>query len=353
MDSLWFYLIAGMLAIYVILDGFDFGVGVLHLLVARTPRERSVSLGSIAPLWDGNEVWLVAAGGTLVGAFPALYAATFSGFYLPFMVTLWLLVLRALTIELQHHIEDGMWRAFCDYVFSLSSLLLALVLGAALANLIRGLPLDADGRFFLPLWTDWVPWGRVGVLDFYTATVGVTAVIVLAQHGAAWLLREVDAAADLDLIGRVQRVRRPLFAASLALVLVSTGLTFWIQPRALSNLSSHPWCLAAPLLVALGFAVLGRSCTGDKMDGCRNAFAGSVLLLLGLMGSALVAIAPFAVPAANGSHGGGLTPGDLAASATTLSSMLMWWVPGIAIASTYTFIMYRNRAAFRYGAPED
>src|SRR5262250_3056095 len=118
MGLFWFCLIAGMLAAYVILDGYDIGTGILHLFVARTDTERRLTLRSIGPLWDGNEVWLIAAGGTLYFAFPALYAVSFSGFYLPLMIVLWLLILRACGIELRGHIDHPLWRSFWDFIFS-------------------------------------------------------------------------------------------------------------------------------------------------------------------------------------------------------------------------------------------
>src|SRR6266704_1675262 len=123
MGTIWFCLVAIMLAIYVLLDGFDLGAGAIHLLVAKTDQERRQVLASIGPVWDGNEVWLVAAGGTLYFAFPALYASGFSGFYLPLMMVLWLLILRGTSIEFRSHIEAPVWRQFWDAVFSLSSLL--------------------------------------------------------------------------------------------------------------------------------------------------------------------------------------------------------------------------------------
>jgi cytochrome d ubiquinol oxidase subunit II len=148
--TVWFCLVAIMIAGYVVLDGFDLGAGIIHLFVARTEQERQQVLRSIGPVWDGNEVWLLAAGGTLYFAFPALYAAAFSGFYLALMMVLWLLILRGISIELRSHIESPIWKPFWDLVFGGSSALLALLYGAALGNVVRGVPLDGNGFFFLP-----------------------------------------------------------------------------------------------------------------------------------------------------------------------------------------------------------
>ncbi|MGH9823846.1 MAG: cytochrome d ubiquinol oxidase subunit II, partial [Blastocatellia bacterium] len=133
---------------------FDLGAGIIHLVAARTPDERRLIQRAIGPVWDGNEVWLLAAGGTLYFAFPLLYASSFSGFYLPLMMVLWLLMLRAIGIEVRSHIESELWQGFFDTIFSISSLLLAIFFGAALGNVIRGVPLNSSGYFFEPLWTN-------------------------------------------------------------------------------------------------------------------------------------------------------------------------------------------------------
>src|SRR5881392_406582 len=187
MGTLWFCLVALMLGVYVVLDGFDLGAGVAHLLVAETDEERRAVLRSIGPVWDGNEVWLLAAGGTLYFAFPALYASSFSGFYLPLMIVLWLLILRGASIEFRNHIQSAVWDPLWDFLFCTSSLLLAVFFGAALGNVVRGVPLDASGYFFEPLWTNFRLGEVTGILDWYTVTVGVLALLVLMMHGALWV----------------------------------------------------------------------------------------------------------------------------------------------------------------------
>ena len=168
MEAIWFCLVALMIAAYVLLDGFDLGAGAIHLLVAKTNDERRQVLASIGPVWDGNEVWLVAAGGTLYFAFPALYASGFSGFYLPLMIVLWLLILRGISIEFRNHIRSAVWQPLWDFLFCASSLLLAVFYGVALGNVVRGVPLDASGYFFEPLWTNFRLGQETGILDWYT-----------------------------------------------------------------------------------------------------------------------------------------------------------------------------------------
>src|SRR5882762_6489616 len=154
MQMLWFGLASATLAIYVVLDGFDFGAGALHVWVARNDRERRQVLAAIGPFWDGNEVWLLATGGALFVAFPQVLAAGLSGFYFAIMLVLWCLILRGIAIEFRSHVRDPLWRAFWDATFALASTLLAVFFGAALGNLLRGLPLDSRGWFGLALFTN-------------------------------------------------------------------------------------------------------------------------------------------------------------------------------------------------------
>src|SRR5271166_3036032 len=182
-----------MVAAYVVLDGFDLGAGAIYLGAARTSGERRKILRAIGPVWDGNEVWLLTAGGILYFAFPLLYASSFSGFYLPLMMVLWLLMLRAVGIEFRAHLENPVWQSFFDVVFSVSSILLAVFFGAALGNVVRGVPLDATGYFFEPLWTNFKLGAQTGILDWYTVLTGVMALVTLAAHGSYYVALKTDA----------------------------------------------------------------------------------------------------------------------------------------------------------------
>ncbi|MEA2455383.1 MAG: cytochrome bd ubiquinol oxidase subunit, partial [Thermoleophilaceae bacterium] len=148
---MWFCFLAFMITMYVVLDGFDLGVGALHLLLGRTEEQREQATEAIGPVWNGNEVWLIAAGGVLFMIFPKIYAAAFSGLYFGLILVLGLLVGRGLGLELRHQIANPLWREACDVVFALSSAALAFVFGVALGNVVRGVPLGADGYFHLPL----------------------------------------------------------------------------------------------------------------------------------------------------------------------------------------------------------
>jgi cytochrome bd ubiquinol oxidase subunit II len=330
MAQIWFWLLALVLGIYAVLDGFDFGVGILHFVVAKTQAERDTLLRSIGPVWDGNEVWLVAAGGTLFAAFPALYAAAFSGFYLPLILVLWLLLFRALAIELRHHIDDLLWHQAWDAAFSASSALLALFFGAALGNLVRGLPLNEEGEFFEPLWTDFRVGEATGILDWFTLLVGLTATTALALHGALWLNLKTTG----DVQARSSRLARRVWPMLLALTLLTTFASSAVQPRLITNLSRYPLGLLFPLVAAAGLigmrSFLGRS--------ALRAFLASSAFVLGLIGSAAFAIFPHALSARV--PGRELTIAAAAADERTLTLMLGWWLPGMALAAVYSFFIY-------------
>jgi cytochrome bd ubiquinol oxidase subunit II len=338
MAELWFWLLALVLGIYAVLDGFDFGVGMLHFLVGKTPAERDTLLRSIGPVWDGNEVWLVAGGGTLFGAFPALYATAFSGFYLPLMLVLWLLLFRALGIELRHQLHSPLWHQAWDVAFSGSSALLALFFGAALGNLVRGLPLNEKGEFFEPLWTDFRVGEVTGILDWYTLLVGVTATVALALHGALWLvLKTTD-----ELRARALLLAQRLWPAVLGLTFATTFASAVVQPQLTGNLQRYPVGAVLPLL-ALGGLVGARVFAARAP---KRAFLGSSAFVLGLIGCAALAIFPYALPARV--PGRELSIESVAASDLTLSAMLVWWIPGMLLAAGYSFVIYsRLPASFR------
>ena len=186
MEVFWAVVVVAMLIIYVILDGFDFGVGIINLLFSDNEEERSKMTQAIGPYWDGNEVWLLAGGGVLFFAFPTLYASAFSGFYLPLIMVLWLLIFRGIGLELRHLVDNEIWRAIWDKAFGIASLLLTIFFGAALGNVVRGVNLGAfeNGvskyeihNFFVPLWdSSFSPLGiEVGVLDWFTVLLGLIA----------------------------------------------------------------------------------------------------------------------------------------------------------------------------------
>src|SRR5437870_3397426 len=250
MGTVWFCLVAIMIAVYVLLDGFDLGAGAIHLLAAKTEEERRQILASIGPVWDGNEVWLIAAGGTLYFAFPTLYASAFSGFYLPLMIVLWLLILRGASIEFRNHIKSAVWDPLWDFVFFAASLLLAVFFGAALGNVVRGVPLDVSGYFFEPLWTNFKLGKQTGILDWYTILVGVQALLVLMMHGGLWVQYKTNGSVS----ERAAKVTNAAWWGVLMMTALVTFVTFRVQSQVTTNFQTWPAGYILPLLAVAGLA---------------------------------------------------------------------------------------------------
>jgi cytochrome bd ubiquinol oxidase subunit II len=333
METLWFCLLGFMLATYVVLDGFDLGSGVLHLFVARRDEEREQLLRTIGPVWDGNEVWLIAAGGTLVLAFPALYAKSFSGFYLPLIMVLWLFMGRALGIEMRHHFKDRLWNPFWDAIFAVSSFLLALFFGVALGNLVRGVSLTPDGKFFAPLWTDFRVGEQTGILDWYTILVGLTAVAALACHGALWLQWRTEQ----QVRQRVSKAIPPLFVLLLVLWIGTLVASVAVQPILRENFHARPWGAVFPLV---SFAAILAALFLHKRQMAGAAFLASALSLYAMICSAAAGLYPYVLPARIAQNG--LTAFQVASAPESLTLALYWWIPGMVLVAGYTGFVYRN-----------
>ena len=325
-----------LLAGYVILDGFDIGSGIVHLFVAKNEAERRAVLASIGPVWDGNEVWLVAAGGTLFFAFPGLYASSFSGFYLALMVVLWLLILRGISIEFRSHVNSELWHSFWDVVFGGASALLAVFYGTALGNVIRGVPLDPEGTFFLALWTNFQPGPNAGLIDWYTLLVGVTAFAVLTLHGALWVALKTEG----DLQARCHGIAKRLWMPVLSLVLLISVLSFRIQPLLLRSFEERPWGFVFPAVSAAGLLGVPLSLR-RKQEGA--SFLSSCVFILGLLCSAAMGLYPNLLPS-NADTGPGLTITNVSAAGYGLRIGLYWFVPAFALALAYSVFVYRHFA---------
>jgi cytochrome bd ubiquinol oxidase subunit II len=332
MGFVWFWLVAVMIVGYVVLDGFDLGVGVLHLFLPRDEAERRASLRSIGPVWDGNEVWLLAGGGTLYFAFPLLYASAFSGFYLPLMIVLWLLILRGVSLELRNHLDVGVWRTLLDRLFGIASALLAIFFGAALANVIRGVPLQADGYFFLPLWTNWKPGPMPGILDWYTVIGGLVAMVALTLHGALWLTIKVSG----DLEERARRAVRPLWLVLCALTLASLAATIAVRPQTLDNYYRYPFTFVVPVGVLASLAAIWVwNAKGQALKG----FLASCVYLFFMLAGACWGLYPTLLPASTDS-GLDITLARAISGPHTLKIGLVWWLFGMALAVGYVVFVY-------------
>jgi cytochrome bd ubiquinol oxidase subunit II len=336
MELVWFCLGTAMIAGYVILDGFDLGAGIVQLFVAKSNDEKARVLRTIGPVWDGNEVWLVAAGGVLFLAFPILYASSFSGFYLALMLVLWLLILRGISIEFRNHIDNPLWISAWDTVFGAASAVLAFVFGVALGNVVRGVPLDQNGYFFLPLWTNLLPGADAGVIDWYTLLVGATAFVALAVHGSLWVAMKTA--------GRLQEGTRALSAkfwrVLVLLTLVISPLSFAIQPNLWKQFTSHPWGVVLPALALAGLLAV-RTLSARRKD--KAAFLSSSLYLAGMLASVAFGVFPNVLPS-NTTPDFSLTIYNAAAADQSLRIALWWFIPGMALATAYSVFTYRHFA---------
>jgi cytochrome d ubiquinol oxidase subunit II len=333
METIWFALAALMVAVYVAMDGFDFGAGGLHLWVARNDRERRQVLAAIGPFWDGNEVWLLAGGGVLFLAFPKVLASGLSGFYLGIMLVLWVLILRGISIEFRSHVEDAMWRAFWDGTFAFASTLAPVLFGAALGNLIRGVPLRQDGWFSLSLFASFSPRGELGILDWYTALAGLLALAALLHHGALFLAWKTDGVVrerSLQYAGR-------LFWAVVALWAACMAATAALVPEIFSALAARPlaWLATALFLAGLAASFLARRAGRELL-----AFLGSGAFLLGLLGATAASLYPAMIRSID-APSRTLTALNASASHESLRAGLLWWPVGLILAIVYFVVLFR------------
>jgi len=346
MQALWFGITALMFAMYVVLDGFDFGVGALHLSVARTDAERRQVLASIGPFWDGNEVWLLAGGGVLFLAFPHVLAAGLSGMYMAIFLVLWVLILRGIAIEFRSHLPDGMWRSFWDTTFAASSGLMPILLGAALGNVLRGVPLGEDGWFSLPLFASFSPTGALGILDWYTVTIGVFAWITIAHHGALFLAWKTDGLVRERALARA----RPLFVVTVAMWLVSLLATVRVAPHVFAASATRPLVWLSVVVFAAGAVVAG---TARRAGHDRAAFLGSCAFVVGLLGAALASMYPTFLRSTLDPAQWSLTAHNAAAAPNSLRAGLLWWPFGLALAALYLVVLLRIHRGKTRAAADD
>ena len=339
MIELWYAIIALTFATYVVLDGFDFGAGMLAPLVGRTDGERRQVLAAIGPYWDGNEVWLLAGGGALFVAFPRALASGISGFYFAIFLVLWCLIGRGAAIEFRSHVKDPLWRSVWDAALPVTSLLLALFFGVAFGNLVRGVPLDSDGWFALTLFTTFLPRPPVGILDVYTVAAGLFAVLALAAHGAAFLAWKTSGP-----VAQRSRVlgRRLALAVALAWPLITLA-TLRVNRELFEAVSTRPLAWAATLLaiLGLGFGFLARARGQD-----RAAFLASSAFLLGILLATAAALFPVMLRSVGGT-GPSLTAHDAATDAHGLRVALSWFGVGAPLALFYLGVviwLHRGRA---------
>jgi cytochrome d ubiquinol oxidase subunit II len=339
METIWFVLLAAKLTAYAVLDGFDFGVGAVHLFVARTDAERRAVIAAIGPVWDGNEVWLIAAGGSLVFAFPRAYAAAFSGLYLPLMIVLWLLVLRGVAIEVRSKLDDPLWRAGWDGTFAFASAVMAVILGVALGNVVRGVPLDESGWFQEDLFA--IGGDRIGAIDGFTAMLGIFALVALAAHGATYLAMKTTGPVN----ARSRALARSLWGLAIAMAVATTAVAAFAERAFFAPVLARPWIWPLPL-AALACGARARSWVAEGRE------VAAFLASCGFVALLLVATACALFPVLLRSTKGAEYTLDIfhASAGRSLGVGLAVWVPAIALAVGYFVFVFRT---FRGKVAED
>jgi cytochrome bd ubiquinol oxidase subunit II len=323
LGSLAFGIIAFMLTVYVLLDGYDLGIAAISPLIARTGRERAVTMASIGPFWNGNEVWLIAGGGALFALFPSAYASSFSGFYLPFMVVLWMLMFRGIAMELRDHLASDLWRQFWDVAFWLSSTLLVVLFGVALGNLLRGVPLDAHGYFA----------GTFAfLLNPYALLVAIFGLVTLAQHGAAFAVVRIDGAPA----ARAARLMRGLWWAVVALYLVTSAATFAVR-----GAPASAWLYVVPVVSVGALAGLQWSLRHGRT---AAAFASSSAFIASLLLEAAGTLYPYLLPAFPAGRSAGISIEDALPSQPALTVALVVTSAGSIAVLVYGSLVWRRMA---------
>ena len=316
-----FIVVAFMLTAYVILDGYDLGVASITPLVAKNDPERASTMHAIGPFWNGNEVWLIAAGGALFALFPQAYASSFSGFYLPFMIVLWLLMFRGIALELRSHFPSEIWHTFWDACFAVASALLILIFGVALGNLVRGLPLDSKG-FFQGTFTF--------LLNPYALLVGLFAVVTLAQHGAAFLILRLDGRPA----ERARTMRPRLLIATFVLFVAVTVATYVMRSPA-----QAAWIDILPIF---GLLTLVWTWYESRRGSDLRAFLSSSLFIAVLLVTAAATMYPYLLPSYPA--GGGLSIFEASPSPVALTSALAVTIVGICAVAIYGSLVWRQLA---------
>ncbi|MCP9767126.1 cytochrome d ubiquinol oxidase subunit II [Lacihabitans sp. LS3-19] len=344
MELFWYIVVISMLTIYMLLDGYDFGAGIVHLFFAKKEEDKKAITKAIGPFWDANEVWLIAGGGVLFFAFPTLYASSFSGFYLPLMMILWLLMFRAIGLELRGLIHNSMWFAIWDTAFGVASLLLALFFGIAVGNIVRGVNMGDvvngvstyEAHYFtLPLWNPSLnPLSEsVGVIDWFTLLIGLIGVVALTIHGANWIIYKTNSTIN----SRLKIIIFKLNFVLLGLALVSLSTWHLVLPYLFDNYISHPIFWIFPLISLVGLGGLFRI-KHFKKDG--TGFVFSSLFLAGGLASTALSIFPNFIPSRN-SINPSLNIYNTAASSYGLNIGLVWFGIGILLVALYFTVQYR------------
>lgn len=323
LNMVWFLLIGVLITGYAILDGFDLGVGVLHLF-ARNDEERRINMNAIGPVWDGNEVWLLTGGGALFAAFPVVYATVFSAFYLAFMLLLTALIFRAVSMEFRGKVSSPGWRLLWDWAFGLSSLVPAILFGVAIGNILHGIPLDKNGVF---------TGSFLGLLNPYALLVGILSLAMFVMHGAVYMTLKTDG----ELRERMQNWVSNAWLVFVSLYFFATFATFFVSPFLFEGLLSNPlfWILFLLLLGSILYIPVAT-----KAGECFRAFLASSTTIACMIGLIGVSLFPRLVPSAT-DLAYSLTIYNASSTSKTLTVMLIIALIGMPLVLGYTMYIYR------------
>ena len=322
LNVVWFILIGVLFTGYAMLDGFDLGVGALHLFT-KTDEERRLMLNSIGPVWDGNEVWLVTGGGALFAAFPNVYATVFSGFYLPFVLLLVALIFRAVAIEFRSKQPMRWWRQMWDAGFSAGSILASLLIGVAMGNIAWGIPLDERGEFAGTFW---------GLLHPYALLLGVTTVALFMMHGAIYAAMKTEGPLHEKLRGWINHC----IIFFIVCYAVTTMATLLYVPHMAARVRANPWLFSIALANMLAIANIPREI---HLRRDARAFVSSCAAMAALMGLFGLEMFPNLV-LGNPQSAHSLTLYNAASSTKTLGIMLTIAIIGLPVVAAYTVAIY-------------
>jgi cytochrome d ubiquinol oxidase subunit II len=321
LNLIWFILIGILLGGYAILDGFDLGVGIIHPIL-RGKRQREIAIKAIGPLWDGNEVWLVTFGGALFAAFPEAYATILSAMYIPVMLLLFCLILRAISIDFYSKVESDFWKLFWDVGFVVSSLGATIVFGVAIGNLIQGFPINERGDYAGGLFDLFTP---------YTLATGGLAVATFAMHGAMFLFLKTDSSVQKHLKGWLWHT----WGTFLVVYILVSMMTLIENPHIVSNIKQAPWAIPVVLLNVLSVANIPRAIMNEKHG---QAFASSCINIGCLV--TLFSASTFPNLVFSTSDFTSLTIYNAASSQGTLWLMCIIAMIGVPLIISYTVIIY-------------
>jgi cytochrome bd ubiquinol oxidase subunit II len=322
LNSIWFWLIAVLIIGYAILDGFDFGVGILSLF-GRDEKERRIHVNAIGPVWDGNEVWLITGGGALFAAFPAVYATVFSGFYIALMLLLAALIFRAVSFEFRNKVDSPAWRHAWDWAFGLGSALPAILFGVAMGNILHGVPIDANGNYLGTF---------IGLLNPYSIGVGVLSLVLFTMHGAIYLARKTDG----PLRGRCQKWATHLWMDYVMLYIIITMWTWLASPFLFKDSSSKSMFYVFIIVLVGGIVYLPILLKAGKFN---RAFLVSSLIIAAMLGQMALSLYPRLVPSSIDLNDS-LTIYNSSSSLLTLQTMFVIALIGIPIVLVYSICIH-------------